>query len=254
MNRLKDKVAIITGAAGGQGKAEAKLFAQEGAKVIATDMNGEMLLKTVKEINDELGGESVIAVKHDIATEEEWTHVFAKTMEKFGKVDILVNNAGMPGKTHENVWDIDTTETMRIVSVNLVGTLLGIKTVMPEMIKNGKGSIINISSAAGLVGGISGGSVAYSATKAALQGITKEIAIDVAKKGIRVNTVFPGLVHTPIMDSFSKEVTELTLSKVPMGFPAEPIDLAYAVLFLASDESRFTTGADFIIDGGFTAQ
>jgi NAD(P)-dependent dehydrogenase (short-subunit alcohol dehydrogenase family) len=243
MNRLKDKVAIITGAAGGQGKAEAKLFVQEGAKVIATDMNGEMLLKTVKEINDELGGESVVAVKHDIAIEEEWAGVFSKAIEKFGKVDILVNNAGMPGKTHENVWDIDTK-----------GTLLGIKTVMPEMIKNGKGSIINISSAAGLVGGISGGSVAYSATKAALQGITKEIAIDVAKKGVRVNTVFPGLVHTPIMDSFSKEVTELTLSKVPMGFPAEPIDLAYAVLFLASDESRFTTGADFIIDGGFTAQ
>jgi NAD(P)-dependent dehydrogenase (short-subunit alcohol dehydrogenase family) len=254
MTRLKNKVAIVTGAAGGQGKAEAKLFAKEGAKVIATDVNHELLLQTVKEINDEMGEECVIAIKHDIAAEGEWADVFSKAMEKFGKVDILVNNAGMPGKTHENVWDIDTTETMRIISVNLVGTLLGIKTVMPEMIKNGAGSIINISSAAGLVGGISGGSVAYSATKAALRAVTKEIAIDVAKKGVRVNTIYPGLVHTPIMDSFSKEVTELTLSKVPMGFPAEPIDLAYAVLFLASDESRFATGADFIIDGGFTAQ
>lgn len=254
MGRLNDKVAIITGAAGGQGKVEARLFAQEGAMVVASDLNDALLMATVKEINDELGREAVLGVRHDIASEQDWQQVAARTIDTFGTIDILVNNAAMPGKTREDVWAIDVEETTRILNVNLTGTLLGIKAVMPEMKRNQRGSIVNISSAAGLVGGISGGSVAYSATKAAIGGITKEIAIGVAGEGIRVNTVWPGLIRTPIMESFSKEVTEAILAKVPMGFAAEPIDIAYGVLFLASDEARFVTGADIVIDGGFTAQ
>ncbi|NWK94312.1 hypothetical protein DM806_01115 [Sphingobium lactosutens] len=254
MGRLNDKVAIITGAAGGQGKVEARLFAQQGAMVVASDLNDVLLMATVKEINDELGREAVLGVCHDIASEQDWQHVAARTINTFGAIDILVNNAAMPGKTREDVWAIDVEETTRILNVNLTGTLLGIKAVMPEMKRKGRGSIVNISSAAGLVGGISGGSVAYSATKAAIGGITKEIAIGVAGEGIRVNTVWPGLIRTPIMESFSKEVTEAVLAKVPMGFAAEPIDIAYGVLFLASDEARFVTGADIVIDGGFTAQ
>lgn len=254
MGRLENKIAIITGAAGGQGKVEARLFAQEGAKVIATDLNDTLLAATVKEINDELGYDAVLGVKHDISSESDWTGVVAKTIEAFGTIDILVNNAAMPGKTREDVWAIDVEETARILSVNLTGTLLGIKAVMPEMKKNGRGSIINISSASGLVGGISGGSVAYSSTKAALGGISKEISIGVAKDGIRVNTVWPGLIRTPIMEAFSKEVSEAVLSRIPMGFAAEPVDIAYGVLFLASDEARFVTGADLVMDGGYTAQ
>jgi len=254
MNRLENKVAIITGAAGGQGKAEAKLFAQEGAKVIATDVNDALLMKTVEEINGELGMEAIIGVKHDISSESDWVRVVAKAVEAFGKVDILINNAAIPGKTRDDVWNIDVEETLRILNVNIVGTLLGMKAVMPEMKKAGRGSIVNISSTAGLVGGISGGSVAYSATKSALGGATKEIALSVAKEGIRVNTLYPGLIQTPIMDSFSKEFTDSVLAKVPVGFAAEPIDIAYGVLYLASDESRFVTGSDIIIDGGFTAQ
>jgi len=253
MGRLDNKVAIITGAAGGQGKTEAKLFAQEGAKVVATDINDTLLAQTVAELNAELGSEAVLGLKHNIAVESEWTDVVAKATEAFGKVDILINNAAIPGKTHEDVWDIDAEETARILSVNITGTLLGIKAVMPGMKSNGTGSIVNISSAAGLVGGISGGSVAYSATKGALRAITKEIALDVARAGIRVNTLYPGLINTPIVQNFSKEVTEAVLSRIPVGFAAEPIDIAYGVLYLASDESRFVTGTDVVVDGGFTA-
>lgn len=254
MGRLENKVAIITGAAGGQGKAEAKLFAQEGAKVVATDLNDTLLMETVKELNAELGFDAIIGVKQDIADESDWVLVVAKAIDTFGKVDILINNAAMPGKTHEDVWAIDVEETRRILNVNIVGVLLGMKAVMPEMKKNGIGSIVNISSTAGLVAGISGGSVAYVAAKSALTGATKEIALSVAKDGVRVNTLYPGLIHTPIMDSFSKEFTASVLAKVPVGFAAEPVDIAYAVLFLASDEARFVTGADIIVDGGFTAQ
>ena len=125
---------------------------------------------------------------------------------------------------------------------------------MPVMKNNGAGSIVNISSAAGLVGGISGGSVAYSSTKGSLRAITKEVALDVAKDGVRINTVYPGLIRTPIMEAFSKETTEAVLAKIPVGFAADPIDIAYGMLFLAADESRFVTGTDIIIDGGYTAQ
>jgi len=254
MGRLDNKVALITGAAGGQGKVEARLFAQQGAKVIATDLNDTLLAETVSEINTELGTDAVFGLKHDIASESDWVDVVAKGVEAFGKIDILINNAAMPGKTRDDVWDIDAEEVTRILNVNITGTLLGIKAVMPQMKTIGAGSIVNISSAAGLVGGISGGSVAYSSTKGALRAITKEIALDVAKTGIRVNTVYPGLINTPIMQAFSEEVTAAVLAKIPMGFAADPLDIAYGVLYLASDESRFVTGTDIIIDGGYTAQ
>lgn len=253
MGRLDNKVAIVTGAAGGQGKVEAKLFAQEGAKVIATDINDTLLAETVAEINAELGTNSVLGVKHNIASESDWVVVVEQGIATFGRIDILINNAAIPGKNRGDVWDIDVDETTRILNVNITGTLLGIKAVMPELEKNGTGSIVNISSASGLVGGISSGSVAYSSTKGALRTITKEISVDVAPSGVRVNTVLPGLINTPILRDYPKEAAAVT-AKIPLGFPAEPIDIAYGVLFLASDEARFVTGSEMVIDGGYTAQ
>lgn len=254
MARLEGKVAIITGAGGGQGKVEARLFASEGAKVVATDLNEELLNETVKELNAELKSDNIIGVKQNVADEQDWKEVVAKTVQEFGKVDILINNAAIPGKTREDVWDIDSEETQRILNINTVGVLLGIKAVVPEMKNNGNGSIINISSAAALVGGVSGGAVAYTASKGAVLSLTKEIALDVGKHGIRVNSVYPGLIRTPIMDSFADEVKNKIIENIPVGFVADPKDVAYGVLYLASDESRFVTGTELVIDGGYTAK
>lgn len=254
MGRLAGKVAIITGAAGGQGKVEAKLFAKEGASVVLTDLNEELLMQTVKEINDEMNGEVVIGIKHNVGVEQDWEVVVAQTVQRFGKVDILINNAAIPGKTRENVWEIDADETRNILNVNAVGVLLGIKAVMPEMKKVGKGSIVNISSAAALVGGVSGGAVAYSASKGAVYSLTKEIALDVGKDGVRVNSVYPGLINTPILDAFEAEIKNKIIENIPVGFIADPLDIAYGVLYLASDESRFVTGTELVIDGGYTAK
>lgn len=254
MGRLNGKVAIITGAGGGQGKVEAKLFAQEGAKVVATDINEELLKQTVKELNNELNSEMIRGIKQNVANEKDWEDVVAQTVKAFGKVDILVNNAAIAGKTRENVWDIDAEETQRILNINTVGVLLGIKAVVPEMKKNGSGSIINISSAAALVAGVSGGAVAYTASKGAVLSLTKEIALDVGKDGIRVNSVYPGLIRTPILDSFDDEIKNKIIENIPVGFVADPKDVAYGVLYLASDESRFVTGTELVIDGGYTAK
>lgn len=254
MGRLNGKVAIITGAGGGQGKVEAKLFAQEGAKVVATDINEELLKQTVKELNNELNSEMIRGIKQNVTNEKDWEDVVAQTVKAFGKVDILVNNAAIAGKTRENVWDIDAEETQRILNINTVGVLLGIKAVVPEMKKNGSGSIINISSAAALVAGVSGGAVAYTASKGAVLSLTKEIALDVGKDGIRVNSVYPGLIRTPILDSFDDEIKNKIIENIPVGFVADPKDVAYGVLYLASDESRFVTGTELVIDGGYTAK
>jgi NAD(P)-dependent dehydrogenase (short-subunit alcohol dehydrogenase family) len=254
MGRLANKVAIITGATGGMGGAKVRLFAEEGARVIATGRNEERLNKVVSDINSQLGAERVLGMTHDIGVENDWATVVARAVEAFGRLDILVNNAAIPGSESEAPWDIDAVEAERILTTNILGAMLGIKAVMPELKKSGAGSIVNVSSAAGLVGGVSGGSAAYASSKAALGALSREVALSVAKEGVRVNTVYPGLVRTPILDNFSEEEIAGTLAKIPVGFAADPIDIAYSVLFLASDESRFMTGADLVIDGGHTAQ
>lgn len=255
MERLMNKVAIVTGASGGMGKAEVQLLAEEGARVVATGRNAARLNQIAAEINEQLGSERVLGVPHDITIESDWVRVLATATGAFGGLDILVNNAAMPGQLRkDDVWDIDADEASQILTTNVVGAMLGIKIAMPELRKSGSASIVNISSAAGLVAGVSGGSVAYAASKAALGAVSREIALNVAKDGVRLNTVYPGLVRTPILDNFPKERIEATLANIPVGFAAEPIDIAYAVVYLASDESRFMTGADLVIDGGHTAQ
>lgn len=254
MGRLANKVAIITGASGGMGSAAVRLFVEEGARVIATGRSEKRLNEVVSDINRQLGAERVLAVRHDIGIESDWANVVAKAIEAFGRLDILVNNAAIPGQPRQDPCDIDAEEASRVLTTNILGALLGIKAVMPELKKSGSASIVNISSAAGLVAGVSGGSAAYASSKAALGALSREIALSVAKDGVRVNTVYPGLVRTPILDNFSKERIAGTLAKIPVGYAADPIDIAYSMLYLASDEARFMTGADLVIDGGHTAQ
>lgn len=252
MKRLENKVAIITGAAGGMGLATAKLFAQEGAKVVGADVQLELLEKEFKTIDGE-----VLALKLDVSAAEDWKKVVDKTIEKYGKLDILVNNAGIhiaKGilETEDKDWD-------KVMDINITGVFYGMKEAIPHMQKNGKGSIVNISSIAAIVGGNSdGGGAAYSASKGAVRSITKHAAQNFAKDNIRVNSIHPGSVFTPLM-----EKSGLTLEKASEVYKdltslpphvGQPDDIGYGVLYLASDESKFVTGEELIIDGGFTSK
>ncbi|WP_209861431.1 SDR family NAD(P)-dependent oxidoreductase [Paenibacillus shirakamiensis] len=249
MGRLSGKVVIITGAAMGQGAEEAKLFANEGAQIVATDLQTEALEAVVKEITDN-GGEA-IAVKHNVASEEDWANVVAQAIQHFGKINVLVNNAGIT--TDKNLENFDLGSWNKIIEINLTGSVLGMKLVAPEMKKVGGGSIVNISSVAGLVA--MSRTNGYSASKGALTLVSKTAAVELAADKIRVNSVHPGVIMTPMV---AAAVTEKMMAGLKMMTPlprmGEPKDIAYGVLYLASDESSFVTGSELVIDGGWTAQ
>ncbi|GGE57316.1 glucose 1-dehydrogenase [Priestia taiwanensis] len=249
MSRLNGKVAIITGAAMGMGASEAKLFVKEGAKVIATDVQMEALNEVVQEIVAN-GGEA-IAMKHDVVSEEEWEAVIAEAVNTYGKVDVLVNNAGISSpKTMENM---EMDEWNRIMDINLNGSVLGMKYVVPEMQKVGGGSIINISSIGGIVG--MAGTSPYTAAKGALRVLSKSAAVEYGKDRIRVNSLHPGIIVTPMIQPTLEQGGALPYYKAYTQLPyfGKPDDIAYGALFLASDESRFMTGSELVIDGGWTA-
>lgn len=248
MTRLAGKVAIITGAASGQGAAEARLFAREGAKVIATDMNDALLKDVVAEINTEYGTVAH-AIKHDVANEAEWIEVVTQAVETFGKIDILVNNAGVSGKIH-TLEDITVDEWNFVMNINALGNFLGMKHVVPVMKENGGGSIVNISSLAGING--YGALTPYAASKGATRILTKGAANQLGPDKIRVNSVHPGFVDTPMIAQYTsnEEAYNHLVSAIPLRTLAQAEDIAYAVIYLASDESRFVTGEELIIDGG----
>lgn len=248
MGRLSGKVAIITGAASGQGAIEARLFAKEGAKVVATDMQKELLQTVVEKINSKFG-DVALAIQHNVAEENDWIHVVNQTIEKFGKIDILINNAGITGKSLP-LKEITVEEWSKVMDVNAFGNLLGIKHVVPEMKKLEQGAIVNISSLAGIHG--MGGISAYGASKGATRILTKGAAKDLGPDHIRVNSVHPGYIETPMISNFTsdEEVKNQLISGVPLRYLGNPEDVAYAALFLASDEARFITGTELIIDGG----
>ncbi len=246
--RLENKVAFISGGARGMGAAEARLFSQEGCKVVIGDLRDELGRQVEAEIN-ELGGECLF-VHLDVTDEQSWKDAVAATVERFGKLDILVNNAGIyrpervENTTSEN-WD--TT-----MSVNAKGVFLGTKAAIPELRKAGGGSIVNISSVAGLVGNHI--SSAYTASKGAVRLFTKSTAIQHAVDGIRCNSVHPGTIETDMTaDLLAGEGREDRLSRTPLGRLGRTDDIAYGVLFLASDEASFMTGSELVIDGGRTA-
>lgn len=250
MNRLQNKVAIITGAADGMGKAEAKLFAEEGAKVLATDVQFDKMLQWVAEAQK--AGLFIECIAHNVTSEDDWKKVVDRAIELYGKIDILVNNAGVypagatTNNTNKAAWD-------NIIAINLTGPFLGVKAVVPAMKKNGNGTIINVASIAANVGG---NGPAYTASKGGLRLLTKDMAIEYAKDNIRVNSLHPGGVLTPMTDFFTHVpgAAELVKSTSPQGRLADPKELAYGALFIASDESSFMTGAELVLDGGSIAR
>ncbi|MFM7217061.1 MAG: SDR family NAD(P)-dependent oxidoreductase [Bacteroidota bacterium] len=249
MKRLQGKTAIITGAAGGMGKEEALLFAKEGANVLATDIQAGLLQEWVKAARDQ--GLSIEWIRHDVTSYIDWQSAVDKCLALFGRIDILVNNAGVypPGKTSETTT---LEEWARILTINLTGPFLGCKTVLPHM-KDAGGSIIHVSSIAGFVGG---NGPAYSSSKGGLIALSKDLAVEYAKYKIRVNTLDPGGVLTPMTEAIVKApgVEAMIKASSPQGRMADPIELAYGALFLASDESSFMTGSDLVMDGGLIAR
>ncbi|MCH7905980.1 MAG: glucose 1-dehydrogenase [Chloroflexi bacterium] len=250
--RLEGKVAIVSGGASGIGEATSRLFAAEGASVVIADINDELGAALESDIRD--GGGEAAYLKLDVTDEEQWRAVVAETVTRFGKLDIVVNNAGIsaPGRppTEEQTvegWDA-------VMAVNAKGVFLGTKHAIPEMRKAGGGSIVNISSVYGNVG--SKGGTAYHASKGACRTFSKAAAIQYAGEQIRVNSVHPGFVDTPMTAELHSlpSVHEERVAKTPLGRMGLPEDIAYGILYLASDESRFVTGSELVIDGGMTAQ
>ena len=248
--RLEGKVALITGAAHGMGAEEARLFAREGAKVVIADIREDDARKVEAEIS-EAGGESMV-IMLDVSKEDQWETSVAAIVARFGRLDILVNNAGISGSGER---DSNSTEAWdRLMDINAKSVFLGMKHAIPEMEKNGGGAIVNISSISGFVGqeAIHPG---YNASKGAVRLVTKAVAVQHAKNGIRVNSVHPGMLP-PMLTSFQRgdPNREAMNAAVPMGREGEPIEVANAVLFLASDEASYITGTERIVDGGFTAK
>ncbi len=249
--RLEGKVALISGGSRGQGAEEARLFAQEGAKVVIGDILDEEGKQVEAQIN-EAGGECLY-VRLDVTSEANWQQAVNAAVSRFGKLDVLVNNAGIfppvpLEETSQELWD-------QVMDINVKGVFLGTKHAIPEMRKAGGGSIINISSTAGLTG--SGSAAAYHASKGAVRIFSKATAIQHAGDGIRCNSVHPGVIETLMTTTtlLSDEESRQRISaRYPLGRWGQPEDVAYGVLYLASDESSFVTGSELVIDGGSTAQ
>ena len=251
--RMQGKVALISGGARGLGEAQARLIAKEGGKVVIGDILENEAVKVVADIND-IGGEALF-VKLDVTCEEDWRMIIKVAIDRFGKLDVLVNNAGIGGESGVSIEDMSEEMWERVMAVNAKGVFFGTKLAIPEMLKTGGGSIVNISSQIGLVGSDTS-NLAYMASKGAVHIFTKAVALRYATKGIRINSVHPGPVQTPMLaEGFVDEQRKKNvISKIPMGRVGKPDEVAYGVLFLASDEASFVTGTELVIDGGYIAQ
>jgi NAD(P)-dependent dehydrogenase (short-subunit alcohol dehydrogenase family) len=251
MGRLDGKVALISGGAKGQGATEARMFVREGASVVF----GDILDDEGKKLEAELraAGGHTTYVHLNVTRADDWRAAVATTVQAYGKLNVLVNNAGILFRasiedTKEEDWD-------RIMAINVKGVFLGTKAVIPAMRQAGGGSIINISSVAGLVGSPQN-TAAYSATKGAVRIFTKSTAIQHAQDKIRANSVHPGPIETDMIKDVlaNKAAWEARLRRLPMGRAGKPEDVAYGVIYLASDESSYVTGSELVIDGGCTAE
>ena len=246
--RLENKVAIISGGSRGMGAFEAALFVQEGAKVIIGDVRGEEGCDLAKHI-----GSNAVYMHLDVTSESDWAAVVKEATDRYGKLDILVNNAGVSARGTIEETSVDDWD--RVMGINSKGVFLGTRAAIPEMRKSGGGSIINISSQLGLVG-MAESSPQYQSSKGAVRIFTKSAAIQYAPEGIRVNSVHPGPIVTPMTEARRSDsaVQQVMVSRIPLGRYGESKDVAYGVLYLASDEASFVTGSELVIDGGWTAQ
>lgn len=249
MGRLSGKVAIISGGARGQGAEEARLFASEGAKIIIGDILDSEGIQVESEIV-ERGGQAKF-VRLDVSIEDDWSKAVQLAISKYGKLDILVNNAGI--LLMKGVEDTSSEEWDYLHNINSKGVFLGSKAVISAMRKSGGGSIVNISSIAGLIGSRFS---AYGASKGLVRTLTKSIAVNHGHENIRCNSVHPGIIETDMVSEIigSKEGRDLQLNRTPLNVIANSRDVAFGVLYLASDESRYVTGSELVIDGGITAQ
>ena len=251
MGRVEGKVALVTGAAGGLGQAIARLLAREGAQVAVTDIDEAGATALARDI-----GEGAIAFRHDVTSEDEWKAVLAETVAQLGGLNILVNNAGIG--PHGTIEDTSAEDWRRVHAIDLDSVFFGSKHAIRHIHESGGGSIVNISSIAGIVAGHN--LVAYNSAKAAVRHLSKSIALYCARQkyGIRCNSVHPTFVRTPILDPLvdrfgADEAYAKLARQVPLGRIGEPEEIANGVLFLASDESSFMTGAELVLDGGISA-
>ena len=256
MGRMQDKVALITGGAGGLGGATARLMAREGAKVVIADLADD----AGKALASELGGDYQ---RLDVTSEDQWQAVASAVASKHGRIDVLVNGAGIEGDFVRGSPETTSLEQWRkVLSVNLDGTFLGCKHTLPVMRKAGRGSIVNISSMASFLG--TPVNVSYGASKAGVQQLTKSVAVFGSRDGlkIRCNSVHPGVIRTRMLDHIfqqigqlanvaSDEAEQMMLKQVPWGEVGEPDDVGYLILYLASDEAKYVTGSEFMVDGGW---
>ncbi|GHF17732.1 SDR family NAD(P)-dependent oxidoreductase [Pseudolysinimonas yzui] len=249
MGRVQDKVAVVTGAARGQGESHARLFAQEGARVLLTDVldaAGEVVAAELRE-----AGHDAHYMRLDVSSEEGWIAVIDEAERRWGRVDILVNNAGIVG-TMKSVADEPLDGWLKMTAINQQGVFLGLKHGAPAIERSGGGAIVNTCSINGTVG--NPGAFSYQASKGAVKMMTRAAAMEYASRGVRVNSVSPGLVMTPMAAEEGEESNREFSEATPMKRPAQPIEVSYGVLYLASDEASYVTGADLMIDGGYTAQ
>lgn len=250
MERLEGRVALVTGAASGIGKATAHRLAEEGAAVLLTDINESLGAETTEQLR--ATGARVDFLRHDVASEADWEAAVARAVEEFGSLDILVNNAGMGDLAA--IEDTTLADWERTIAIDQTGVFLGMKVAARQLKASGHGAVVNISSIFGTSGGF-GTSPAYFAAKGAVRTLTKNIAVHWASDGVRVNSIHPGFIDTPMLDqakgtAYEKEMTDLT----PMGRLGRPEEIAAGVAYLASDDASFVTGAELYIDGGYIAK
>ena len=244
MSNLTGKIAIVTGGAKGMGASHAKALVASGAQVVITDI----LEERGQALADELG-ENAIFVKHDVSKAADWEKVVAVAEEKFGAVNVLVNNAGIA--ILEKIQDITEEKYLKVFQVNQLSVFLGMKTVFPSMVKAGSGAIVNISSISGKLGTYGG--IAYDASKFAVNGMTKSAALDFAPYNIKVNAIMPGFIDTDMDAQMDKDYMEIILKTTPAARRALPEEVSSLMLYLVSDECKFQTAGEYVIDGGLTS-